>query len=572
METQVTGWLNEGLKHYSAGDPARALEAWYRILAVEPQHAAAIEYVSFVRETVRVSVPTAEDAASTPTLAPTTPTTPTTTALTTAAAEPHDARPGSLLDNSWGDFVSDDVSPPPPREPSVEKVELTPVPPPEPETTTATPLPPPEPAGADAIEPPPPPAIARWASPRLARDHGPATPVGEFEALQPFDMDALEEPLTPLAPPPDLGLSAAAVAHTPPPPMDLGAADGEHLAVAGDTHVANEAVSPNVTPPALAAPASESAFPTPPITPLDSVSPWLVPTAPAGASVEPTFPAPHLTPIASFEPASFASVSTPNSGADASPSMALAETQERVMRQSVRFDEPRRDTQPALLMRAAPETTTVTPSTTPTTTTTSTTTTTTTTTTPSTTTPSTTTMMDQDRIETASPWDGDAGAARTLDLDVATRTSSPLDSLLRSPAAQTTKPPIREGEPADDLTALMTGARELFDLGDFSGSLELVEKALRSNPDHEDARAYLKRNEATLLHMYQSKIGNMGTIPRQLVPPDEIIWLNMHHRAGFILSQVDGTLAYEDLLDISGMDRFDTMRILADLVQNRIIG
>jgi tetratricopeptide (TPR) repeat protein len=180
--------------------------------------------------------------------------------------------------------------------------------------------------------------------------------------------------------------------------------------------------------------------------------------------------------------------------------------------------------------------------------------------------------MDQDRIETASPWDGDAGAARTLDLDVATRTSSPLDSLLRSPAAQTTKPPIREGEPADDLTALMTGARELFDLGDFSGSLELVEKALRSNPDHEDARAYLKRNEATLLHMYQSKIGNMGTIPRQLVPPDEIIWLNMHHRAGFILSQVDGTLAYEDLLDVSGMDRFDTMRILADLVQNRIIG
>ena len=30
METQVTSWLNEGLRHYSSGDAARALEAWYR--------------------------------------------------------------------------------------------------------------------------------------------------------------------------------------------------------------------------------------------------------------------------------------------------------------------------------------------------------------------------------------------------------------------------------------------------------------------------------------------------------------------------------------------------------------
>jgi hypothetical protein len=336
--------------------------------------------------------------------------------------------------------------------------------------------------------------------------------------------------------------------------MSLGSTAGEHVAVADDTPVADEAVAPIQTPPVLTSPASASAFTLPPVTPIASFPSWPLSTVSADASVEPTFPMPPVTPMASFEPASFAGVA-PASGVEAPASMALAETQERVMRQSVRFDEPRRDTQPALLMRSAPE---ATPPTTPPTTT----------TTPST----TTTTTNQARIETTSPWDGDAGTASTIDLDVAARTSSPLDSLLRSPAPQTTKPPIREGETTDELTALMTGARELFDLGDFSGSLELVEKALRSNPDHEDARAYLKRNEATLLHMYQSKIGNMGTIPRQLVPPDEIIWLNMHHRAGFILSQVDGTLAYEDLLDVSGMDRFDTMRILADLVQNRIIG
>jgi hypothetical protein len=95
---------------------------------------------------------------------------------------------------------------------------------------------------------------------------------------------------------------------------------------------------------------------------------------------------------------------------------------------------------------------------------------------------------------------------------------------------------------------------------------------LRRNPQHEGALAYLKRNEATLLRMYESKIGDMSRIPKPLVPPDEVIWMNMHHRAGFILSQVDGTLSYDDLLEISGMDRFDTVRIVADLVTAGIIG
>jgi hypothetical protein len=173
----------------------------------------------------------------------------------------------------------------------------------------------------------------------------------------------------------------------------------------------------------------------------------------------------------------------------------------------------------------------------------------------------------------ASPWDGDAGPATTLDLDAKPipRTSTP------APGPANALPPATPAATAaaaavDELDALMTGARELFALGDFSGSLDLVEKVLQREPAHEGARAYLKRNETTLLKMYESKLGQLGSVPSQLVPPDEVIWLNMHHRAGFILSQVDGMLSYEDLLDVSGMDRFDTVRILADLVQNGIIG
>ena len=158
-----------------------------------------------------------------------------------------------------------------------------------------------------------------------------------------------------------------------------------------------------------------------------------------------------------------------------------------------------------------------------------------------------------------------------MDLDVEV-TTSPFDDLMKS--APPTPPPVAVAEvkPLDENEELMRGARELFELGDFSGSLELVDKVLKKDAQHDGARAYLERNEATLSKMYESKLGDLRRAPRQLMPPDEVIWINLHHKAGFILSQVDGMLTYEDILEISGMPRFDALRILHELVQQGVIG
>jgi hypothetical protein len=285
----------------------------------------------------------------------------------------------------------------------------------------------------------------------------------------------------------------------------------------------------------------------------------LEPPAPPPIVVDPLAPivlveAPRLrTPSTPF---SVARARTPTAPVGAAP------LEERVIRQSIRFDEPRgitmgptataASTDPVVEEVAIPlvvDEVAVAPETT---------------------------------SEAASPWDDAVGPARPLDLDTSSRPPSAFDALLREATAamvitEQVEAPVVEpvataSAPVDELAALMTGAKELFELGDFSGSLELVEKVLRRNPQHEGALAYLKRNEATLLRMYESKIGDMSRIPKPLVPPDEVIWMNMHHRAGFILSQVDGTLSYDDLLEISGMDRFDTVRIVADLVTAGIIG
>lgn len=123
----------------------------------------------------------------------------------------------------------------------------------------------------------------------------------------------------------------------------------------------------------------------------------------------------------------------------------------------------------------------------------------------------------------------------------------------------------------DDCKNLMQGAIDMFALGDFSGSLDLVEQVLKLDPDNAAAKDYLERNQDTLLQMYESKIGSFSEIPRVCIPPDEVIWLNLHHRAGFLLSQIDGTVSYDDIMSLSGMSQLETCKILVSLIRDGVI-
>jgi tetratricopeptide (TPR) repeat protein len=122
-----------------------------------------------------------------------------------------------------------------------------------------------------------------------------------------------------------------------------------------------------------------------------------------------------------------------------------------------------------------------------------------------------------------------------------------------------------------EVATLMQAARELHALGDFSGSLELIEKILQAAPDHEEAREFLAQNEATLFAMYESKLQPLTNIPRLAIKPEEVMWLNLDHRAGFLLAQIDGDVDYENLFALAGLPRLDTARILASLLSEGVI-
>lgn len=136
-------------------------------------------------------------------------------------------------------------------------------------------------------------------------------------------------------------------------------------------------------------------------------------------------------------------------------------------------------------------------------------------------------------------------------------------------------PPSRPGKERsgarDEVRALVDGAKDLIELDDHSGAMELIQKAIALAPDDPEVCRLKEKSERTLQAMFESKLGRLDAIPRVALKEDEIIWLNLDHRAGFVLAQIDGTVTFEDLFAVSGMSRLDTARILAQLVEQGVI-
>ncbi len=120
----------------------------------------------------------------------------------------------------------------------------------------------------------------------------------------------------------------------------------------------------------------------------------------------------------------------------------------------------------------------------------------------------------------------------------------------------------------DDPVAEM---RERFSLGDYSGALELAELVLADDSKNLDAAECSENCRTVLENMYSARLGPPGGIPFVVVPNAHMRWLSMDHRAGFVLSLIDGQSTLETILDLCGMARLDALHILHDLVEQKVV-
>jgi hypothetical protein len=113
--------------------------------------------------------------------------------------------------------------------------------------------------------------------------------------------------------------------------------------------------------------------------------------------------------------------------------------------------------------------------------------------------------------------------------------------------------------------------KDRYATGDFSGALQIAEALLAEDAGDLEAQRYSTSCRDVLTQMLLSRIGSVSAIVRVALSQEELRWLTLDHRAGFLLSLVDGALSVEELLDIAGMPKLESLRILANLLEQRVI-
>jgi hypothetical protein len=124
---------------------------------------------------------------------------------------------------------------------------------------------------------------------------------------------------------------------------------------------------------------------------------------------------------------------------------------------------------------------------------------------------------------------------------------------------------------APDAGRALKDMRDRFSLGDYTGALELAETVLRGDPVNETALNCAEECRNKLIQMYTARIGPLDRVPTVIVATEQLRWLSIDHRAGFLLSHIDGVSNLEMILDVSGMPLLDALKILCELVQQRVI-
>jgi hypothetical protein len=124
----------------------------------------------------------------------------------------------------------------------------------------------------------------------------------------------------------------------------------------------------------------------------------------------------------------------------------------------------------------------------------------------------------------------------------------------------------------DDFSGALTMAEAILALPEVQeGGASEAEGPARAHAFRDEAERCLTRCRSVLETMYLARLAPLTRVPRVEVAPHQLRWLSIDHRAGFLLSLVDGVSSLETICDLSGMTTLDTLRILCELLEKRVI-
>jgi hypothetical protein len=131
--------------------------------------------------------------------------------------------------------------------------------------------------------------------------------------------------------------------------------------------------------------------------------------------------------------------------------------------------------------------------------------------------------------------------------------------------------PVLEIGGDDEALDPVDEARMLLDAGDEEGALALVDGLLRRVPGNARARDLAEECERALSAKYAKRLGSLTRVPKLAISVDQLVALSLDHRAGFLLSFVDGMSSLAMIVDMSGMSSSEVLRTFVELTDRRVI-
>jgi tetratricopeptide (TPR) repeat protein len=127
------------------------------------------------------------------------------------------------------------------------------------------------------------------------------------------------------------------------------------------------------------------------------------------------------------------------------------------------------------------------------------------------------------------------------------------------------------GGSGEEEPSLLADALELFRKGDAQEALELFETLVRENPRAMGLQGYFELVRSHLFEYFRDRVADASRVLKVKIAPQEVMRFNLPANAGFVLSMVDGNTSVNEILALSGMDPFEAMRVVNNLLEAGIV-
>lgn len=146
-----------------------------------------------------------------------------------------------------------------------------------------------------------------------------------------------------------------------------------------------------------------------------------------------------------------------------------------------------------------------------------------------------------------------------------------------TPRTNETPPPLPAGASLPDLPVtdeapdtLVAEALESYKAGELESAWVSLQRVATAQPERLDVQGYLVMVRSERARQWAREVGDQGRAPKIKRSMQELMTLNLSPDEGFLLSQIDGELSIEMLLNLSS-DRVRTLEILAKFIKEGLI-